>query len=72
MLKQVATFDAVKKLLTDERSKNYEQMTPKVSRRALHKTPNKALHFTLEILTDVSLFHIIPVFALTVNAVSVH
>ena len=46
--KQVMTFDAVKKILRDQRSKNCEQMAPKVSGGTLHRTSNRDLHFALE------------------------
>ena len=49
LLKQVVTFDAVKKILRDQRSKNYEQTAPKASRQTLHRTPNGAIHFALDI-----------------------
>ena len=49
LLKQVVTFDAVQNILSDQRSKNYEQMAPKVSHGNLHRTPDRALHFTQEI-----------------------
>ena len=49
LLKPVVTFDAVKKILRDQRSKTYDQMAPNVSRETLHRTYNRALHFALEI-----------------------
>ena len=49
LLKQIVAFDAAKIILRDQRSKNYEQMAPKVSRGTLHRTPNRALHLALEI-----------------------
>ena len=44
LLKQVVTFDAVKKILRDRRSKTYEQTAPKVSRGTLHGTHNPIVH----------------------------
>ena len=49
LLKQFVTFDAVKNILRDQRSKNYEQMAPKVSGGTLHRTSNRDLHFAQEI-----------------------
>ena len=48
--KQVMTFDAVKKFLRDQRSKNCEQTAPKVSGGTLHRISNRDLQFALEIL----------------------
>ena len=49
LLKQVVIFNAIKKILRDLRSKNFEQMALKVSRETRHRTPNRTLHFALEI-----------------------
>ena len=43
LLKQVVTFDGVKKILRDQRSKTYEQMVPKLSCGTPHRIPNRAL-----------------------------
>ena len=57
LLKQFVTFDAVKNILRDQRSKNYEQMAPKVSRGTLHRTPNRTLHFAQEIFLVTFHYH---------------
>ena len=54
LLRKVVTFDAVKNVLRDQRSKNYERMAPKVSRGTLHRTPNRTLHFPVEIFVTIS------------------
>ena len=71
LLKQVVTFDGVKNILRDHRSKDYEQMSPKASRNTLHRTPNGALHFALEIFNIILLllFHMISLFSHTGNVV---
>ena len=74
LLKQVATSDAIKNILRDQRSKTYEQMVPKVSRGLFTGLITGLFTLLWRSLTGVSLslFHMIPVFSLTCSVVSTH